>query len=197
MCGPGRGWPAPATSVTAGWTAPVGAPGNTREHPLPKNGCRGGGCLARLGGIRGATAPPSSPLLHMFLGPHHTLSSPGAVRRPEASSLATGGGHRGRASEGGRVLFGGCMAAGQCCPSLGLPGKHPGLGEGSVEWAPSQTCLEEAGLPKGCRPPSCLCPFLYKVNVRCKHLRPWALRVTEGQSERQRPTGAWPKSHHQ
>lgn len=42
-----------------------------------------------------------------------------------------------------------------------------------------------------------LCPFLYKVNVRCKHLRPWALCVTEGQTERQRRAGAWPKSHHQ
>lgn len=82
----------------------AGAPENT----LCRKWAWGGGRWARQGGVRGATAPPSSPLLRTFLGPHHRLSSPRGVRRPEARGQQPCQGRRAprEGSGAGRVLPG-------------------------------------------------------------------------------------------
>lgn len=138
MCGPGRGRAGPSTICGR---MVDGAGRECRRTPSSQKWVRAGGAPGQAGGRPRSHGPSQlSPASHVSRAAPPTQQPPGESggRRPAAlpREAGTEGGLR-----SGPESVPGCVGAGQRCRSLGLQGKHPGLGVGLVEWVPSQPCL--------------------------------------------------------
>lgn len=170
MCGPGRGRPAPATS---GDRRVDGADGSEPQGApgntlFPKMDAGVGAAWPGWGASEGPWPLPAHPCFPCFLGRATHSAGPGHSGGRRPTALPREAGTKGGLQRGAESCSGAVWPQARAAPL----------------WASQESTL---ALERG----------QYKVNVRCKHLRPWALRVTEGQTERQRWAGAWPKSHHQ
>lgn len=117
MCGPGRGRASPST--ICGRTVD-GAGQEHQRTPSAENGHGVGAAGPGRGASEEPRPLPAHPCFGRFLGRTTDSAAPGESggQRPEASSLAKGGGHRGRALERAESCPGLCG----CRPALPLSG---------------------------------------------------------------------------